>query len=351
MTDDAWTGGQLVGNVRGTAFGRTLILRRENASPAFEKTFRVKPGLLRATLHVTAPGFYEAQLDGRKIGTKVLDPSPTDYTKRVLYSTYRLEKDLPVGDHALRLLLGHGWYDMRSLSVWNFREAPWRDAPCTRAQLELDYADGTRAVVATDGTWRQVKSPVVYDDIREGELYGEWERCGPDFAAQEIYAREVAGPTGRLAAEAQPGAEVRRTLPPSFIRPQGGGAWLIGFAENLSGWIRLKVRGAKRGDGIRICYTQSPNGHGGTDSMMRHGASQDFLPFALGFQTDFLVASGAPVETFEPRFSYKGFQYVQVNGLREAPRTEDVEACVVATAFPDAGEFACSDTNFTETVR
>ena len=351
VTDGAWTGGRPAGTVRGTAFGRTLVLRRENASPAFEKTFRVKPGLVRATLHVTAPGFYEAQLDGRKVGAKVLDPAPTDYTKRVLYSTYLLEGELPAGDHVLRLLLGHGWYDMRSLAVWNFREAPWRDAPCARAQLELDYADGAREVVATDGTWRQVKSPVVYDDIREGELYGEWERRGPDFAAREIRAREVAGPAGRLAAEAQPGAEVRRTLPPAFIRPQGPGAWRIGFAENLSGWIRLKVRGAKRGDGIRICYTQDAHGHGGTDSLMRHGASQDFMPFALGFQTDFLVASGVPVETFEPRFSYKGFQYVQVSGLREAPRAEDVVACVVATAFPDAGDFACSDANFTETVR
>jgi len=351
VTDGDWTGGRTAGTVKGTAFGQTLILRRENASPAFEKTFAVRQGLVRATLHVTAPGFYEAQIDGRKIGAKVLDPSPTDYTKRILYSTYELEKSLSVGEHALRLLVGHGWYDMRSLSVWNFREAPWRDAPCALAQLELVYADGTTDVVASDGTWRQVKSPVIYDDIREGELYGEWEQRGPDFTTTELFAQEVKGPAGRLAAEAQPGAEVRRTLAPSFVRETAPGSWLIGFPENMAGWIRMKIRGAKKGDGIRITYSQLASGHGGTDCLLRHGASQDFMPFALGFQTDFVVASGDPVESYEPRFSYNGFQYVQVTGLRETPKAEEIEACIVATAFPDAGDFACSDANFTETVR
>jgi len=351
VTDGDWKGGRTAGAARDTAFGKTLILRRENASPAFEKAFRVKPGLVRATLHVTAPGFYEAQLDGCKIGSKVLDPSPTDYTKRVLYSTYEMEKGLSAGDHTLRLLVGHGWYDMRSLSVWNFREAPWRNIPCAIAQLELAYADGTTDFVSSDNTWRQVKSPVIYDDIREGELYGEWERRGPDFDTVKLFAQEVTGPAGRLVAEAQPGAEVRRTLAPSFIRNTAPGSWLIGFPENMAGWIRMKIRGAKKGDGILICYHQLSHGHGGTDCLMRHGSSQDFMPFDLGFQTDFVVASGEPVENYEPRFSYNGFQYVHVTGLREAPKPDDVEACIVATAFPDAGDFACSDTNFTETVR
>ena len=79
-----------------------------NGSPALAKTFRIPDGAAgRAVLRIAAPGFYEAWLDGRRVGDAVLDPAPTDYTKRVYFREHPL--DLAPGDHELRVLLGHGW--------------------------------------------------------------------------------------------------------------------------------------------------------------------------------------------------------------------------------------------------
>ena len=80
--------GRDLGALRDTPFGRELVAREETASPAFEKSFTVSKPVSCAYLHITGVGFYEATLNGRRVGDKVLDPSPTSYDKRVLYSTY-----------------------------------------------------------------------------------------------------------------------------------------------------------------------------------------------------------------------------------------------------------------------
>ena len=46
------------------------------------------------------------------------------------------------------------------------------------------------------------------------------------------------------------------------------------------------------------------------------------------------------------RFVYHGFRYAVVKGLRQAPKPEDAVACVIHTAFPTIGSFACSDATF-----
>lgn len=365
-----------LGPVRAPAWGKDMVLRAENASPAFAKTFTVKKPVASAVLHVTGAGFYEASLNGAKIGEKVLDPSPTVFDHRVLYSTYRLDGKIKQGDNELKILVGHGWYDMRAIATWNFETSPWRNFPRCIAQLEITYADGTRDVVATDRTWRQVKSPLGHDDIFEGEVIGAWNPRMPDLEKNVVMAEEVPAPGKRLVSEAQPGAQVMRTFPAKGIHNLGNGTYVIDAGENLAGWIRLTLRGQKKGDVVSIRYDERVNDDfspaapsvrdglndfkfsntlgaakkGGerrkVDAHFRYTASQRACAVDAAFQTDRFICSGAAAETYEPRFAYNGFRYVVVKGLAQAPKAEDVVACVVHTAFPTIGSFACSDKTF-----
>ena len=373
VTDASW--GQDLGGVRDTPYGKALNLREEIASPAFAKTFTAAKPVATAILHVTGVGFYEASLNGAKIGDKVLDPSPTAYDHHVLYSTYDLGDRVKTGVNTLKVLVGHGWYDVRSIATWNFDVAPWRDFPRMIAQLELTYADGTRETVVSDGTWRQVESPVGYDCIREGEVIGARHWKQPDFAAKEIKAAEVPAPKGRLVAENCPGAKVMRTMAPKAIHAFPDGTYVVEFPENFAGWIRLNVRGQKKGDVLVVRYDERVNAdfsparpsvrnglYDGVsvdvrkaeagketrriDCHYRYTASQAVCPTGAEFQADRFVSSGADVETYEPRFTYNGFQYVVLRGLRAAPRAEDITGCVVHTAFPTIGSFECSDKTF-----
>ena len=376
VTDSSWRtadGGpaRQLGKVRETDCGRALILRTERESPAFARTFKVKGEVKSAVLHVTGVGFYEASLDGVKIGDKVLDPSPTAYDKRVLYSTYRLDGALQPGEHELSVLVGHGWYDMRSIATWNFDVAPWRDFPRALAQLDIVYADGSRETVATDASWRQVGSPVAFDCIAEGEVIrGDAARNPP--AGKPVFAEVVEGPADRLVAEAQPGAKVMRTVAPKRIKALSEpGAYMIELPEMMAGWVRLKLRGQRRGDVVTIRYDERVDGdlepavasgedglndpglHPGEtrtrrliDCYFRYPASHRVCAAGAAFQTDRYLCSGAAEETYEPRFTYSGFRHVYVRGLAAAPRPGDVVGCVVHTAFETVGSFDCSEPKF-----
>ena len=375
VTDEGWTGAKVVGGIREPAFAKALVMRTETKSPAFEKRFTVAKDVRSAVLHITGVGFYEASLNGVKIGDKVLDPAPTDFDDRVLYSTYEIGDLLKRGENALGVLVGHGWYDVRSIATWDFATAPWRNFPRMIAQLEIAYADGSKETVVSDGSWDQVESPLKYDCIREGEVIA----CR-DAGRKIASAAVVDGPKGRLEAEAQPGAKVMRTLRPEAIKDCGNGTYVVKFRENFAGWIRAKFRGLQAGDTVTVRYDErvnadmtpaEPSVRNGLhenraavdvreasrgdetrriDCHFRYTASQRACATGAEFQADRLIASGAAVEEYEPRFTYNGFQYVVLKGLRKAPRTDDIVGCVVHTAFRDIGRFRSSDRNLDSLV-
>ena len=321
--------------------------RLESVSPAFEKAFAVDKNVQAATLHITGVGFYEASLNGKKIGRKVLDPAPTKFDKRVLYSTYDLTEELKRGKNRLNVLLGHGWYDVRSVAVWNFDNAPWRDFPRMIAQLEIVYKDGASETVVSDTTWRQVASPVGFDCIREGEVIGKTMKGAPDLVKNVVMAEEVSAPAGKLTAAALPPTVVAQTIKPVAVREDKPGVWLVDFGQNMAGWIRLELKGQRAGDVITVKYGEKLNDDGslsmqGTEAHFRYPASFRVLPGGW-FQTDRFVCDGSAEQVYEPRFTYNGFQYAEIRGVKHAPTAATVAACVVHTDFADAGSFSCGN--------
>ena len=359
VTCTAW-GGRELGAFREPSFAKGLVTYEELASPAFRRCFVVRKGLRRAVLHVSGVGFCEAWINGAKVGTKVLDPSPTDYDDRVLYSTYELEHSLQSGTNELVLLVGHGWYDMRSTATWNFDAAPWRNFPRAIARLDLEYSDGVRERIVTDSSWDQIDSPVVYDCVREGEVTG-WRRPGLLRVPAGLKAAVVSGPRGRLEAETMPGATVVEELKPVKIADAGQGRSIVSFAKEIAGWARLDLRGLARGDAVSIRYDEKLKPDGSAtdprrpcpdwdwnaddrmiDMYFRRAGSAHFVPRG-DMQIDHFISSGAPLETHEPRFVWHGFRHLVIDGLKAPLKPEDVTAKSVRTGFAEIGEFSCSD--------
>jgi alpha-L-rhamnosidase len=325
-----------------------IVRRFEIASPAFEKSFSIadKP-VERAILHITGLGFYEASLNGRRIGSKVLDPNPTRYDKRVLYSTYDLTGEIRSGENRMEVLLGHGWYDLRSVSVWNFDNAPWRDFPRMIAQLEIYFKDGTTHTIGTDESWRHVNSPVGYDCIREGMVIGRRHPDAPDFDKQTLMAEIVPAPAGRLTASALPPTVVSRTFKPQSVTRAGQDHWVVDFGQNLAGWVDLKVSGQSRGDKITLIYGERLNEDGTLHNRtisahFRYPASTALVSDGF-FQTDHILCDGSDGWVRYPHFVYHGFQYVEIKGLKRRPDAASIVASVVQTDFKPAGSFRCSN--------
>ena len=318
-------------------------------APIFRKTFVLSTPVKQARLYICGLGYYELHLNGRKVGDHVLDPAFTRYDRRVLYVTYDVTEQLKAEFNAVAVILGNGWYDMDAQAAWDFNKATWRARPTLRCQLEVTFYDGSTRTIASDETWRVAPSPILFNCIRQGETYDArreipgWNT--PDLSdADWSLAKVSPGPKGTLGAQMIPPIKVMQTLKPVKITAETGRVRVrlartspVGPPEDLRP-IRSEGGHAVRRTPQRR-WDHRPEGH-----RCVHTKSTPF-------QTDTYILKGEGTETWEPRFVYHGFQYVQVTGLPDKPDDETILGRVAHTAFDRAGVFECSNDLFSKIQR
>ncbi|MCL2347120.1 MAG: glycoside hydrolase family 78 protein [Planctomycetaceae bacterium] len=341
--DGGWKPVAVVGDIDCPPWGK--IKRITYPVPfAFERNFEVDGSktVKNATLHITGLGFYEASLNGR-VGNKVLDPAPTRYDRRVLYSTYDVTDKIKKGSNRFRVDLGHGWQNVRTVAVWNYDNAPWRDFPRFLAQLEIEFADGSKKYVVSDETWENAPSFIVFDCIRQGVTVEAKESS--ELPPIE-HAVVVPAPKGTLSAESMPGAVITQQFKPVKIWESKPGVYVVDFGQNIAGWVRLTFPGRSidpEEPPITIRYGERITKDGAFDM---NPIDQHFRHGFHGFQTDVVRRGGTGMTSYEPRFVYYGFQYVEITGMTQPPKEDGIVACAVNTDFKQTGHFECSSELF-----
>lgn len=323
---------------KGRWIGADPALRGDHA-PLFRKTVAVGQTPVRARLYICGLGVYEASINGRVVGDQVLDPAQTDYPVRCFYAVHDVTDHLRAGDNALCVTLGDGWFNQNR--VWGEKGFSYGE-PRLLAQLEIEYADGARRVVATGTDWRTQKFAITRNNIYAGESYdARLEIAGCDQPKFDDAAWPAAvvvpAPGGRL--EVQPMSPMRRcrTLAVRDIRSFPDGSHVLDFGQNLSGWVRLRVAHLPSGTRIQMRFAEAIHADGTLDP----ASTGVFATFVV--QTDEYICKGAAEEIWEPRFTYHGFRYVEVTGLPVAPEPGMFTAVFVHSHFAPAGSFACSD--------
>jgi alpha-L-rhamnosidase len=285
----------------------------------------------RARAHVCGLGYGDLYVNGERIGDEVLTPSWTQYDERVLYSSYDVSDRLERGENALGLWLGQGWFGR------NARDWTGFGAPRAILQLEVEYADGTTRTVSTDSTWNAASSPLVANDLYDGERYDAreerdgWARPGfddADWAGASI----VTPPGGDLVPQRTPPIRVTETIAPEEVLDREEGP-ILDFGQNLVGWLELTVDGAAAGDEIELRHAE----------VLLDDGSLALEDLRSADATDVYVARGEDGETYEPRFTYHGFRYAQVVGYPGDLDPANVQAKVVHTDMDPIGEFDCSN--------
>jgi len=319
----------------------TLVGGRWTSVPApyLRKTFFVGARVTRARLYATALGVYEAQLNGQRVGDLQLAPGWTDYRKRVNYQAFDVTPLLVVGDNTLGAILGDGWYCGHV--AWRGRQL-YGDRPKFLAQLVIEYLDGRIDVIGTDSTWKFAYGPLLEADLLMGESYDArlefagWDK--PGFDDRGWQAARVANGNG-IALDAMRGPPIRvqhsfkgRLLNESSPRAQSR-VRRYDFGQNLVGRVRLRVKGAA-----------------GTALTVRHAEMLDkdgrlaLANLRTARATDhFTVRGDAGGESFEPRFTFHGFRYVEVESRGPDLEIEELSALVLHSDLVPVGEFSCSD--------
>jgi alpha-L-rhamnosidase len=306
------------------------------AARMLRKEFAVERNVRRALAHVCGLGLSEFYLNGRKVGDQVLSPGLTDYTKRALYVTFDVTKELKKGANAAGIILGNGrFYAPRATVPTGTTSYGY---PKLLFQMHIEYQDGTVAEVVSDEAWRlTTDGPIRANNEYDGEEYDArkeipgWSAAGFD-ASQWQAAQGVAAPGGVLAAEMIAPIRVMETLKPAALTQPTPGVWIFDLGQNMVGWCRLKVSGPS-GTEVRLRHAETlkPDGTLYLDNIRSAKV------------TDTYTLKGKGTEVYEPRFTYHGFRYVEMTGYAGKPSLSSLEGQVVHDALESAGEFTCSN--------
>jgi alpha-L-rhamnosidase len=306
-------------------------------SPLMRKSFTLDQPVKRARLFSTALGLYELRLNGAKVGRGVLAPECTDLHKRVQYQTHDVTDLLRPGENVLGAILGDGWFNGKFGWLSRARN-PYRSGPIRLlAQLEIELADGSRRLVLSDETWKGAAGPVVKNDLMDGELYdARLEKPGWDAPGykEDGWASVEPNPDPKkrkIVSQLGPRAEVLELLKPVSVVERDPGIFIFDLGQNMVGWVRLKVKGPA-----------------GTQVTIRHAEILDkegrlyTVNLRTARATDRYILKGSGEETYEPRFTFHGFRYVELTGYPGKPDLDAVTGCAVYSAMAPAGRFECS---------
>lgn len=323
--------------------GRNIIGEIESGHEAilFRKETKIARKLKAATVCISGLGYYELYINGKRVGDRVLSPGFTDYSKRVLYNTYDAKEYLKTGANVFGVIVGGGWYNIATPDAWGFHKAPWTAPPKLLFNLHLEYTDGDSQTVVSDTTWKWSTGPIVFNCVRGGEFSDArqdkpgWDLSGYDDKLWQDAVR-VPSPEGKMVSEQNPPIRVNQYVTPVNLTEPIPGVYVYDMGVNMSGWARFEAEGGERGDTITFFYNERL----AEDGTVRVGPHTwwHYGPY----QTGKLILSGSK-EVFEPRFTYHGFRYVQVTGLRNRPRLDQLQGAWVYTDVEKAGEFSCSN--------
>ena len=310
-----------------------------DSAPLLRRGFAVDGTVRRARLYASGLGYADLRLNGQAVSDSVLDPGFTAYDHTVLYVTHDVTDLLQDGDNVVGAELGRGFFGLTSPNVWRWHQAPWTAEPRLIARLVIEYDDGRTADLVTDESWRITGGPTLSDSLYTGETYDArralpgWDAPGFDDSTWST-AAQVDAPKGQLRAQGHEPIRVIETVPPTDVTETRPGVWIVDFGRTTAGWTKLRVT-ADAGTTISLTHGETVadgnvmavNGHVEGDRIQR----------------DEYIAAGNGVEEWEPRFSYKGFRYVQVEGVTERP---DVLMRVVHSDVRPVTRFASTQPSY-----
>lgn len=312
-------------------------------SPYLRKEFKVNRKIRRATVYVSALGLFELFINGHRVGRDHFTPGWTNYRKRVYYLTYDVTDLLKDGDNAIGAILANGWYagyvGFDPMHKKRARDrAFYGQTPALLAQLEIECEDGKIQIVATDENWKASTGPIRKTDILMGETYDArlempgWDRPGFDDQAWKVVTLMDAA---KCKIEAYPGVTVQVTqeIRPIEITKPKEGVYVLNMGQNFAGRVRLKVKG-KAGTKVVLRFAEMLHKDGSimTENLRRARCTDTYI-----------FRGNGKDEIWEPRFTYHGFQYVELTGYPGKPDLGAITGIVLHSAAPVAGSFECSN--------
>lgn len=313
----------------------------DTSLPLFRKSFRISDSdeIEYVRFYIAAPGFYEAYLNGEKIGENVLDPGQTNYEDYTYYVAYDIDADSLDDENVIGVMLGNGWYNQNE--VWN--ESMIYGQPVFISQLEIHYLNGKTKTIGSDESWQWAYGPILRSNIYGGETYDarlektDWLEAVDKESDWNDGIQSENHPT-MLYEQFQEPIRVMGEVEVKEIIDKGNGTYILDMGRNITGWTQLKIQGTE-GQEIIQRFVEELDAEGNIDPVTTGVNATKVI------QTSRYISKGDGLEVWEPRFVYYGFRYVEVEGLTSPPEKDMITGQVVRSSVQGAGSFSCSEDN------
>ena len=306
-------------------------VKHHGCSLLLRNTFECLKEIQSARLFVTGLGYYEAFINGKRVGDHVLSPAKTQYRHQILYDTYDVTELIDDGKNAIGIHLGNGWFNPYKL-WWREYRMQWFGAKRAIVQLEIHYKDGTSDTHVSDPGWKQADGPILFNCIYDGEIYdatreyANWtEREFDDSTWQPVSIMEEPG--GQLVSQHMPAIKVVKVIDPVKMVEPKPGIRVYDMGQNFTGWVRLVMKG-KKGTRVKLRFAEDEFEDGSLNNTSNEHAKA----------TAEYIMKGGEVEIYEPKFTFFGFKYMEISAEPELPEIEKVEGCIVYSVNPIVGD-------------
>ncbi|MBQ9358000.1 MAG: family 78 glycoside hydrolase catalytic domain [Abditibacteriota bacterium] len=280
----------------------------------FRKEIRLADRPLEACLYVCGLGYHHVLVNGFAPDDSLLQPSHTNYAKTACFSVKPVAGLLKAGANSLTVIVAEGWRsnasDFTRQAVGD-REPEFFGPVMLWARLEVLYPGGGREAFATDGSWTCSFGSIVSTGIFRGEDYDA------GFSDVPKPAEVCPGPGGRLVPDIlEPIRPVRELSPVCIFRREDGSA-VLDFGENIAGVLRVPLGPMKKGQRIRVRYAEELREDGTLFREPLRGAAAEDTYTASG--------DGRDPALWQPLFTYHGFRYASLEGLKDCGGVKAVE--------------------------
>ncbi|KAH7074034.1 bacterial alpha-L-rhamnosidase-domain-containing protein [Paraphoma chrysanthemicola] len=312
----------------------------------FRREFQTLYTVARARLYITAQGVYESEINGERIGDYFLAPGWTAYDGRLQYQTY--DVTTMVSSNAINCIgvrVAEGWFCGRIGWEGGHRNI-WGPHPALMVQLEITYADCSTEIITSGTYWMVARGPIRLAELYDGEKYDarlevpNWScaNLGTDSSWHEVLALSPLPETTTLTSGTAEPVKRLQIMQPKQILHSPSGKTIIDFGQNIVGYVKLKnIRGA-RGHKITVKHAE----------VLEHDELCTRTLRICEATDEYTLRGLQSSESYEPRFTFHGFRYVQIDNWPGALEPSSIEAVVCHTDMKNAGTFSCSDALLTK---
>ena len=219
-----------------------------NMSPCLYKEWVLDGGWESGRIYITAHGFYELRINGKKVGSYALAPDFTAYDKSIYYQTFDLGDCLLEGKNSLEILLADGWYAGHAQGIPGLNHL-YGERPALILQAEIRYPDGQICELLSDDTFTAYTTPIRYADLFMGEVYD----TGRVRKQYGTVLREY--PKNVLMPQEYEGIEEKTILEAISLSEIEKGTYIVDFGQVTAGRERLYLKGEK-GSRIKVEHSE-----------------------------------------------------------------------------------------------